>query len=58
MNVRSNELRSVIVNEGIVIAKLKGTKEAENMMKQAGISKAIIERVISSSLRRRASDWQ
>ena len=58
MNVRSNELRSVIVNEGIVIAKLKGTKEAKNMMEQAGISKGIIERVISSSQRRRASDWQ
>jgi hypothetical protein len=54
---RSNDLCSVLVNEGIVISKLKGTKQAENMMKQAGISNSIIERVLRSSVSRRASDW-
>jgi hypothetical protein len=57
MKVRSNDLCSVIVNEGIVISKLKGTKQAEYMMKQAGISNLIIERILRSSVSRRASDW-
>lgn len=57
MQERTNDLFEVIVNEGLVISKLKGIKEAEYMMKEAGIPHPVIERVLLSPARLRSSDW-
>ncbi|MEQ1599024.1 MAG: phage tail protein [Methylotenera sp.] len=57
MQNRSNSIFDHIVNKGIVISKLKGTVQANKMMKIAGIPDRIIERVLFEPQKLRSTDW-
>ena len=55
---RFNGRICLAVNKGITEAMLSGLVVGEKVMHEAGIPKAIIERVLKCKTLRRASDWQ
>jgi hypothetical protein len=57
MQKRVNDIFNQIVNKGLIISKFRGTDQAMQMMIQAGLPRSLINRVLSTSQKRRSSDW-
>ncbi len=57
MQKRDNDLFNHIVNEGLIMKKLRGFDQAINLMAKAGLPNSVISRVLSQPNKLRDSDW-